>query len=227
MPEGAAPAVDNVSYENVTFNLERYAIRPLITEHLIESGLFDIVEFRLRQAGIALANAYNREALDVLVDGISTNSVTEGTTGAMKVSDIAEARAKVTANNAIPDTLVMYPTAEGDLLADSNLVYASYAGNDRVLRTGALTAPLLGMRPFVCNVTTSSSTSGTWGDSSSGDIKAMVYDAKHPAAAMATQELKVRQFTDPLRSLHNIIVERWFDCQMLEEKAACVIVRGN
>jgi len=227
VPEGSAPEVANTSYENIQFSLDRYAYRPLITTHLIDTGLFDIVEFRLRQAGTAMANAYNRRALDELVDGISTNSVEEGTTGAMKATDLAAARVEITKVNGRPDTLILYPSAEGDLLGDSNLIYASYAGSNTVLKTGSLFAPILGLKPYVCNVTTGSGASATWGDTSSGDIKAMVYDSKHPVAVMAAQDMKIAQFDDPLRSLHNIIIERWIDCEMTEETVGCTITRGS
>jgi len=153
--------------------------------------------------------------------------VEEGTTGAMKATDLAAARVTITKVNGRPDTLILYPSAEGDLLGDSNLIYASYAGSNTVLKTGSLFAPILGLTPYVCNVTTGSGASATWGDTSNGNVKAMVYDSKHPVAVMAAQEMKVAQFDDPLRSLHNIIIERWIDCEMTEETVGCTITRGS
>ena len=95
--EGSKIEIDTQEYSKQDITIDKYGVRPLITNELIEDSLFSVVELELKKAGARLENALNREMLyKMLVDSnmITTNSHNpEGPH--IAISDIPRAISKV------------------------------------------------------------------------------------------------------------------------------------
>jgi len=222
--EGAKIEIDTQEYTKQDITIDKYGVRPLITNELIEDALFDVVELELKKAGARMENAVNRQVLYQMVAGtnaISTNTLNPA--GAhIAVSDIARAVALVKKQNYMPDTIVTHPTAEGYLLQDSNLAYASYAGSPGALRQGDIGASIMGVKPYTCTATDQASP--TWDDTTAGsDVTAIVFSKADLAALCMRRDLTIEQYDDPIHDLIGISLTMRFGTDVLREKAGCVI----
>lgn len=203
--EGAEIPIDTQDYSKTDFVIKKIGRRPLITNELIEDGLFDVIALELKKAGAALENKLNMDALNTLINSaIASEALTSA--GIVQVSDIATAIGKVKKNNFIPDTLILSPTAESTLLRDSNLVYVNRAGDNSALRGGNIGATLLGLKPYTTSVT-----GDGWGGETSGDTLALVIDRTHAGAIAMRRDLTIEQYKDPIRDLAGMSITMRYD----------------
>lgn len=220
--EGGAIPIDTENYTAITVPIKKYGKRPVITNELIDDCQFDIVERELRKAGMAMENQLNRIVLNEILDNVSTNTLNPAGTH-FAVSDIALARSKILkANWPGVDTLVTHPTAEGYLLQDSNLAYASYAGTTSPLYTGQL-IKLMGCTPYTCTVTEQAS-SPVWDDTTAGsDVTALVLSSQDLGVIRMKQDLKVENYDDPIHDIVGISLLMRYGAKVVNETAACKI----
>jgi hypothetical protein len=218
--EGAEIPIDTQDYDNVTFLMKKIGVRPLITKELIEDGLFDVIDLEIRKAGARLENKLNRDCLDALVDGCTTNNV-DVASGNLDIDDLVLAVSKVKGQQYKPDTLVLHPVAEGELLGSTNLIHVSLAGTDEALRRGTLLTPIVGLKPFVCGVTTATDTN--W-EKADGSKYALVYDRDNAGAIAMRRDLTIERYDDPIRDLVGMSLTMRYDIEVLAEKAICEII---
>jgi len=221
--EGAKIEIDTEEFEKQDITIDKYGVRPLITNELIEDGLFDIVEMELKKAGARLENALNRQCLYALLVGsnaISTNTVNPA--GAhIAVSDIATSVGKVKKNNYLPDILITHPTAEGYLLQDSNLAYVAYAGMNTPLTQGTI-PKIMGLTPYTCTATDASSP--VWEDSTAGsDVTGIVLSKNDTGVICMRRDVTIEQYDDPIHDLVGISCTMRFGTDVLREPSACII----
>jgi len=202
--EGAKVPIDTQTYTKEDITINKFGTRPLITNELIEDGLFDVVELELKKAGARMENKLNRVALlEILTDTTAgTADVDPGGTH-VAVTDIAKARADVAGNNYIPDTIIMHPSAEGYLLQDSNLVYASWAGQSNSLTSGTV-PKVMGLKPYTLSVTTGDA-GHVWGSTdAANNYNGIIMDsAAHTYIAMR-RDLTVEEYDDPIHDIVGI-----------------------
>lgn len=204
--EGAKVPIDTQVYTKEDITINKIGTRPIITNELIEDGLFDIAKLELTKAGARMENKLNRDCLvEVLTDTTAgTSDLTPG--GAhVAVTDIAQARADIGFNNYIPDTMILHPGAEGYLLQDSNLVYAAWAGQANTLATGNM-PKIMGLTPYTCSVTTGNATDPIWGGTAaaSNTYNIIIMDkAAHTYLAMR-RDLTVEEYDDPIHDIMGI-----------------------
>jgi HK97 family phage major capsid protein len=221
--EGAKIEIDTQEYSNLDITIDKYGVRPLITNELIEDALFDVVELELKKAGARMENAVNRAVLDQILNG--SNKITTSTLNPagphIAVSDLATAVGYVKKQNYIPDTLVVHPTAEGYLLQDSNVAYAAFAGSASPLTTGGV-PKLMGLNPYLCTATDASSP--TWDDTTAAsDVTGVVFSKNDLAALAMRRDLTIEQYDDPIHDLIGISLTMRFGTDVVNEKAGCVI----
>jgi HK97 family phage major capsid protein len=200
--EGSKVPIDTQVYTKEDITINKIGTRPLITNELIEDSLFDIVELELKKAGARMENKLNRDCiLEVLTDLGVTNVDPDGSHVA--VTDLAKARADIESANYMPDVMITHPSAEGYLLQDSNLVYASYAGSPSNLNTGKLPT-ILGMKPYTLSVTTGS-TDKYW-DSTDGanHYNVVLLDSKASTYLGMRRDLTVEEYDDPIHDILGI-----------------------
>jgi len=222
--EGAKIEIDTQEYSKHDVTIDKYGVRPLITNELIEDALFDVVELELKKAGARMENALNRKILYQMIAG--TNKITTNTLNPagphIAISDIAQAVGKVKKQNYMPDTLVLHPTAEAYLLQDSNLAYASYAAGAGALRQGDVGSTLLGLKPYTCTATDAASP--VWDDTTAGsDITGIVFSKNDLAVTCMRRDLTIEQYDDPIHDLIGMSLTMRFGADVLAETAGCVI----
>jgi len=222
--EGAKIEIDTQEYSKQDITIDKYGVRPLITNELIEDALFDVVELELKKAGARMENALNRQILYQIIAG--TNAISTSTLSPagphIAISDIAQAVGKVKKQDYLPDTLVLHPTAEAYLLQDSNLAYVSYAGGPGALRQGNVGTTIMGLKPYTCTATDAASP--TWDDTTAAsDITGIVFSKKDLAALCMRRDLTIEQYDDPIHDLIGISLTMRFGTDVLNEAAGCVI----
>ena len=222
--EGAKVPIDTQVYDKEDISIKKIGTRPLITNELIEDSLFDIVELELKKAGSRMENKLNRDALvEILTDTSAGTTDIDPSSTHIAVSDLAAARAAVEGNNYMPDTLVTHPSAEGYLLTDSNLVYASYAGTNKTLTTGKL-PQILGLTPYTLSVTTGT-TSHYWdGTDAANHYYAFLIDSKAHTYIAMRRDLTVEEYDDPIHDIYGIACTMRYGVATIQPGAGVLIL---
>jgi len=222
--EGAKVPIDTQVYTKEDISISKIGTRPVITNELIEDGLFDIVQLELSKAGARMENKLNRDCLvEILTDTTAGTSDVDPNGTHIEVTDVAKARADVGANNYIPDVLVMHPAAEGYLLQDSNLVYASYAGQKNTLTSGKL-PNFMGLKPYVCTVTTGT-TAHVWGSTdAANNYSAMILDSKAHTYLAMRRDLTVEEYDDPIHDIMGIACTMRFGVATIQAGSGVLIL---
>jgi len=222
--EGAKIEIDTQEYSKQDITIDKYGVRPLITNELIEDALFDVVELELKKAGARMENALNRQVLYQMLQGtsaISTNTLNPAGPH-IAISDIPLAISKIKKCNYMPDTLLLHPTAEGYLLQDSNLAYVSYAGTPGALRQGDVGKTIMGLKPYACSATDAASP--TWDDTTAGsDVTAIAFSKNDLGVICMRRDLTIEQYDDPIHDLIGISLTMRFGTDVLNESAGCIV----
>lgn len=200
--EGAKVPIDTQVYTKADITIKKIGTRPIITNELIEDCLFDIAELELKKAGSRMENKLNRDCLLELLTDITVTDV-DPAGSHIEVSDIAKARADVENYNYIPDVMIMHPSAEGYLLQDSNLVYASYAGTAATLNSGKI-PKILSLTPYTLSVTTNSTAEYWDSTDSSNHFNCVLFDSKASTYLAMRRDLTVEEYDDPIHDILGI-----------------------
>jgi len=219
--EGAKITIDTQEYSKTDITIDKYGVRPLITNELIEDALFDVVELELKKAGARMENKLNRVVLNAVLAGITTNTVNPAGPH-IAVADIASAIGKIKKGNYLPDTLVIHPTAEAYLIQDSNLAYVAFAGGKEALRNYSIGSKLMGLSPYDCTATDAATP--TWDDTTAGsDVTALIFSKNDLGAICMRRDLTVEQYDDPIHDLVGIALTMRYGYGVLQETSACKI----
>jgi hypothetical protein len=215
--EGSKVPIDTQVYSKTDITIKKIGTRPLITNELIEDSLFDIVQLELSKAGARMENKLNR---DILVELCSDQGVTatDPANAHLEVSDLATSRSAIEAYNYIPDTLILHPSAEGYLLQDSNLVYASYAGQNSTLTTGKI-PKILGLTPHTLSITTGNAGYNWDGTDGATHWNALVMDSKACAYLAMRRDLTVEEYDDPIHDIMGIACTMRYGTEVVRSTA--------
>lgn len=216
--EGGEGRENTNSYDHRDLDIEKWGFVPGITNEMLESQLFDLVELELNRGGAAMENRVNRECLNTILSNVSSGTTPEGTH--IAVTDLASAKGNVMSSDWMPDTAVFHPSAYGYLLQDSNLAYVAYAGQGRTLETGEIPT-LLGMEPHVCSATDSNSAAAdSWGKSTD-NAQAILLDSKAPLGMIGIRRgIETTEWDDILYDMHRIRILMEFGVQYVHSDAA-------
>lgn len=221
--EGAEIPVYTQNYSSRTFTISKIGTRPLITRELVEDSLFDVIEVELKKAGARIENKLNRDALNMLIT--NANKSYQASADALTVAQLAKAVSQLRDAGYVPDTLLLEPILEGYLFADSNLIYANYAGSDETLRTGKVST-LLGMQVYTLGVTQAATNNSWQWSGTTGDVGAIVMDSKNAGAIAIRDDIQVERYDDPIRDLAGVSVTMRYGVQVLQPDAICVVKRA-
>jgi len=222
--EIGAPGIHTNAYTKQDITIDDWADRPVISQDLIDDGLFDVVAGELQNAGARMENAINRECLDKILNqtgAITTNTMSpEGTH--LAVTDLSRASKLIKKQNFMPDILLTHPTAEGYLLQDSNLAYTAYMGTSSPLVTGTV-PKLMGLTPYTCTATDRASLP-TWDDTTAGsDVTAIAFSKKDLGALVIREDINIKQYDDPIHNLVGIVLRMRFGFGVFKEKSGAII----
>lgn len=222
--EGAKVPIDTQQYSKQDITIKKIGTRPIITNELVEDCLWDIVQLELSKAGARMENKLNRDCLKELLlaaTGDITDIDPDGTH--LSVTDLAKARADVESQNYMPDTLITHPSAEGYLLQDSNLVYASYYGSSSPLISGKLPR-VMGLTPHTLSVTTGYTTDAWSGTDASATYNGIVLSAKDCAYIAMRRDLTVEEYNDPIHDILGIACTMRYGVEVIQNKAKVLIL---
>jgi hypothetical protein len=201
--EGAAIPINTENFSTHDITIKKIGTRPVITNELIEDGLWDMVEFSLRRAGQKLEHKFNYDVINEAVDSTTystMNSVTSTTCTPVKLIEMIK---EIHNDDYIPTDLILTPTAESQLISGNNLLQANYAGDSKALRNYDI-GTLFGLKMHRLTIDGGGQTM-LWnnGYNASNEIGALICDPSYCMIAMR-RDITVEQYDDPIHDLVGI-----------------------
>lgn len=216
VPEATDIPIRNQDYDSVPFVAKKYGDRPLISNELIEDGMFGIAEMEMRKSGRRIENRINQNGITELIDSATLEHDTAGSDQGIKA--IAAAVSKVRAAGFNPDTLIMHPSAEAIVLQE--FVPTNYYPTEQIVNTG-MVPNILGLKSMTCGVTKNGTQE--WDYDTNGDIGMVVYDSAAAIAIGMRRDITIENYNDPVKDMQGMSVTARFDIQTIIPAAACRI----
>lgn len=205
VPEGAELPNNNQDYTTVTLTSTKYGEKGIITNELIEDGLYDIVALEVAKSGARAENTLNHVSLTTLLDDAGLEHDCAGSDLGFKA--IAAARKVMKQANYKPDICILCAESEYTLLVDSQLSYSAYYGGAGVTPavSRGVVPPMLGMR-FTPSLdpadTTYDSGTYTWDYGANSEIGMVLVDSGGLAGMIGLRrDITVNKYDDPIRDL--------------------------
>lgn len=214
--EGTDVPVQNQDYDSVDFVAKKYGGRPLITNELIEDGMFNIAELEIKKVARSIENRLNQNAITEMIDTCTLEHDTAAANQGIKA--IASAVSLVRAAGFNPDTLVMHPEAEAIVLQE--FVPTNYYPTESIVKTGTV-PKILGLNVNVCGVVDNGTEE--WGYAADGEIGMIVYDSSAAGAIGMRRDISVNNYEDAIKDLVGMSVTARFDVEAIVTAACCRI----
>lgn len=211
--EGANITVDFDNYDNTTITINKAAIRPLITNEMIEDCRFGVIEIELMRAGAQLENTLNQKALTVMLDdqnGTTPADIDPAGTH-IGISEVTNAYSKVADQGWTPTDGFFHPSVMGYISGgiDDWNSFRNFTG--------------LNMR-FVNTSVESSATSGWTSTDSANNYQGLVFDRTRYAVIAMREDINVTEFRDPIHDVRDLVVKARFGVGVLNDDAAVRIL---
>lgn len=211
--EGAAIPQDHEIYSSSNIVIKKAAVRPLITNEMVEDSKFDQIELELKKAGAKLENKLNQEVISTLLAGAECTDVDPAGTHIGSL-DIGLAKSKVDANGWIADSFMICPQGFGYLLDETNISNIVNGTSD-----------LLGLKTVILDAQTDSSTTQKWdGTDGTNHYMGLVFDSYNYAVIAMRDDINVQMYKDPIRDLTGMVVSMRFGVGIMNSKGACRIL---
>lgn len=210
--EGAEIPVAVDSYSKVTFTALKYGTRPLITRELVEDSKYDVIAMNVARSGFAMEQGMNQLMFRELYTTISSQTDGDcGNSGANMLKAISDARYVIDAAGYAADTIVMEPKLAADLAASlaGTGTYAQGVAQDML--NGGRVGKILGLNAFVSNHSPASA--ADWRFTTDNDHGAYVFDSKKIGGIGMRQDLRVENYSDPIRDLVGCAITMRYDVQ--------------
>jgi hypothetical protein len=212
--EGSSIPIDVTNYTANNVEIKKAAIRPAITNELIDDCNFDIIELELQKAGAKLENKLNQEAITVMLNRVSGPSDVDPGGTNIGIADIGTAKGKVDDFGWIADSVLIQPVSFGYMIDETNIVDVATTNN----KVMGLNLQILDAIP--------DSTSGRYWDSTdaTNHYGALVFDHYNFAAICMREDINTTTIKDPIHDLTNVIAKMRFGVGILNSGAACRIL---
>ena len=216
--EGSEVPIETQDYTSVAFTAIKYATRPVITNEMIDDGLFDVIATEVRKAGARMENTLNRVCLAEMIDN-DANVSDCGGAGATPLLFLATAQQNVLADGFIPKQIIFHPAAYAACQKEGLVLSTQFA--DDMLRQGIL-GTILGMPTRMCSIASTTTvgepgkSTATWGFTGNDHVGALMLDTSVCGAIGMRQDLKVEQYADSIRQMQGITLSMRFDVQALQ-----------
>lgn len=222
--EGAAIPIDTESFTTTDLKIKKIGTRPIITNELIEDGLWDMVEFELKRAGQKLEHKFNYDVINEAVDKSTYSAISTVDAGAdFTPANVLEAIKNVLDNDYVPTHMIMTPFAENKLIGSNNLLQANYAGSDSALRNYDL-GKLFGLTLSRLTVDGDPSKTYKWnsGNDTQHDVHALVFDPTYCMIGMR-RDITVEQYDDPIHDLVGLSATMRYGVKTIQPEKASII----
>jgi len=210
--EGATIALVNPTYTPATLTPTKFGVAVEITTEAINAFQFDLINDYLAEAGYAMAK-YLDTAIVVAMEAQNVwdyagATVTATTTGVLAYDDVVSAVSAVRGQNWNPDTLVINPAQEQDLLKDTKFINAAaYGGREPLLN--AEIGKFAGLKVLV----TSQVAAGS----------ALVFDSKRAVTVALKRDMTVKRDELPARDAIGLYVTQMAAVAVINNTAGAVI----
>lgn len=223
VPEGAPFRNSNGTYTYRDFKVKKYGEVAPITDEMISDGLYNTMALEVGLLGEHCENALNYEAIGAILENSGKEYDTAGTSANQGIKAIASAKLELqgaarSGGGFRPDTVIA--TTDFDTNLNKEFLLTNYHGGQTVVNGG--TPPALGMRYFVTNTDTSSTTY-TWGYITDGYIGALVLNQMSAGAYVMRDDITVEDFKEPLQDLTTAKAKIRFAVNYGIANAACRI----
>jgi HK97 family phage major capsid protein len=206
--EGAEVPVNVGVYAKKTFTAQKYGLRPLITDELIEDSKYDVIAMEVARVGQRLELGLDQQMhLEYVTDATATSGDCGGS-GANMLSAISSAMAGIDGAGFKANAIVLCPVMFGALRA-SLAGTGSYQQNNFI--NGAPMAQLYGLPVYVSGHTPASA--ANWRFTTNDDIGALVLDTTASGGIGMRKDITVENFRDPIHGLQNVVATMRYDVQ--------------
>jgi len=222
--EGAAIPIDTETFSTVDLVIKKVGTRPVITNEMIEDGLWDMVEFELMRAGQKIEHKLNYDVINEATDKTTYAAISNVNAGAaFTLANVLEAIKDILDYDYVPTDMIMTPFAEHNLISSNNLLQAHMAGSDAALRNYDL-GKIFGLN--LHRLTVDGWTTGTYkwnsGNDTANDVHALVCDPSYCFIGMR-RDITVEQYDDPIHDLIGIAATMRYGVKTVQPEKACII----
>jgi hypothetical protein len=225
--EGAAIPIHTENFDTKNINIKKIGVRPVITNELIEDGLWNMVEFELKRAGQKIEHKLNYDVIQEAIDKDSYSNIASVDAGsAFTVQNILDGIAEINYNHYKPTDLILTPWAENRLVSGNNLLQANYAGDNQALRNYNV-GNLFGLKMHRLSTRGESTDTYKWAGidgkiDTAYDVSALLCDPSYCMIGMR-RDISVEQYDDPIHDLVGIAATMRYGVKTIEGKKACII----
>jgi len=215
--EGAEIPIEDQTHTGITLAAKKYAVRPLITNEMVEDALYDIVANEIRKSGARIENALNHLGIEELMYESDTESDC-GSAGATPFLFIAKGHAKVVAAGFQPNVIIFEPTCYGSVAG--TMTTQSNMMSDLVSRNGIF-GNVLGCATYMYGG--AAVRTHTWGFSADGYVGAIIMDRNCAAIGMR-RDITVERYADSIKQMQGVSVSARFDVKSLVGEGICNVI---
>lgn len=222
--EGAAIPIDTENFATKNITIKKIGCRPIITNELIEDGLWDMVEFELRRAGQKLEHKLNYDVINEAVDySTYTTMGAVDANGDCSMANLLSAISQIHNNDYFPTDLILTPTAENMMISSNNLLQANYAGDAKALRNYDI-GKVFGLKMHRLTVDGSTSQTYDWnnGYNATSEVGALVCDPSYCMIAMR-RDISIEQYDDPIHDLVGISATMRYGVKTITPEKAAIL----
>jgi hypothetical protein len=228
--EGSEIPINTQAYTARTWTSKKFGERPMITREMVDDSLFSVIELEVRKTGYRIENTLNQWMLQVLMDNAGNEhdlAAAISTNGG--IIAVTNARAACVVDGYIPDTIVVNPNLTPYLFKDFVPGYNPVAQQFTI--SGQL-PNLMGCKVYECGVDCDTLSSPTvaaqaWGDKTDGNMGMLVFDSKSCGGIGMRQDIRVEQYSDPVRDLIGMSTTMRAACQYGVANSICRVEYGG
>jgi len=212
--EGAAIPTDAITYSKTDITAQKAAVRPMVTNELIEDAHFDVIELELKKAGAKLENKLNQEVITILLDGVSGPSNVDPNGSHIGMYDLGLAKGRVDDFGWMADSVLLEPIGCGYMMDETNIGDILF-GDDNVL----------GLKAQVLSAKTDGTGTAYWDDTdSTNHYQGLVFDSYNFAVIAMREDINIKKFDDPIHDLLHLVAKMRFGVGVLNADAGCRVL---
>ena len=219
--EGAAIPLDDSYFYTKNIDIKKIGTRPLVTNEMVEDGLWDLVQWELGQAGRRIENKFNRNVINVMVNNCGT--VQPDSTPS--INTIAYCRKEIMKKHWNPTKGLMIPLTEGTIVSGNQWMQYQLAGDTDAFRKGTV-GTVMGIDFYRLGID---------GDSAEGDqvwnggydaaeeVCMLIYDPAVFSFIGMRRDLEVEKYKDPIHDLVGLSATMRFGSKVIHESAGAIV----
>lgn len=169
--EGTEISTEDVSYSTTEISVNKYGESVEVTTEAEEDGKGVTKDGVAEELGEAFAESQDQTAYDTVTGNGSVSTQQLDSPGSLSRDELAEIRSVVKANDYNPDSMIVHPDLEAELLKIDNFVHANEYGGSQNVQTGEI-GSIFGMTVYTSTTANEQDTTG-----GSGTAQAVVMDS--------------------------------------------------